>query len=33
MVRVRSEIVERARAAAEDSPGHPYIHFIAKSDL
>ena len=33
MVRVRSEIVEKVWAAAEDSPGYPYIHFIAKSDL
>ena len=27
------EIVETVWAAAEDSPGYPYIHFIAKSDL
>ena len=33
MVRVRSEIVEKVWAAAENSPGYPYIHFIAKSDL
>ena len=33
MVRVRSEIVEKVWAAAEDSPGYPFIHFIAKSDL
>ena len=33
MVRVRSEIVEKVWAAAEDSPGYPYVHFIAKSDL
>ena len=33
MVRVRSEIVDKVWAAAEDSPGYPYIHFIAKSDL
>ena len=32
-MRVRSEIVEKVWAAAEDSPGYPYIHFIAKSDL
>ena len=32
-VRVRSEIIEKVWAAAEDSPGYPYIHFIAKSDL
>ena len=32
-IRVRSEIVEKVWAAAEDSPGYPYIHFIAKSDL
>ena len=25
--------VEKVWAAAEDSPGYPYIHFIAKSDL
>ena len=33
MVRVRSEIVEKVWAAVENSPGYPYIHFIAKSDL
>ena len=33
MVRVRSEIVEKVWAAAEDSPGYPFIHFIAKSDV
>ena len=33
MVRVRSEIVEKVWAAVEDSPGYPFIHFIAKSDL
>ena len=33
MVRVRSEIVEKVWAAAEESPGYPFIHFIAKSDL
>ena len=33
MVRVRSEIVEKVWAAKEDSPGYPYVHFIAKSDL
>ena len=32
-MRVRSEIVEKVWAAAEDSPGYPCIHFIAKSDL
>ena len=32
-MRVRSEIVQKVWAAAEDSPGYPYIHFIAKSDL
>ena len=33
MVRVRSEIVEKVWAAVQNSPGYPYIHFIAKSDL
>ena len=33
MVRVRSEIVEKLWVDVEDSPGYPYIHFIAKSDL
>ena len=32
-MRVRSEIVEKVWAGVEDSPGYPYIHFIAKSDL
>ena len=32
-MRVRSEIVQKVWVAAEDSPGYPYIHFIAKSDL
>ena len=30
---VRSEIVDKVWVAAQDSPGYPYIHFIAKSDL
>ena len=33
MVRVRSEIVEKVWVAAKDSPGYPFVHFIAKSDL
>ena len=33
MVRVRSGIIEKVWAAVENSPGYPYIHFIAKSDL
>ena len=30
---VRSEIVDKVWVGTEDSPGYPYIHFIAKSDL
>ena len=33
MMGVRSEIVEKVWVDVEDSPGCPYIHFIAKSDL
>ena len=30
---VRSEIVDKVWREAEDGPGYPYVHFIAKSDL
>ena len=30
---VRSEIIDKVWTDAEDSPGWPHIHFIAKSDL
>ena len=30
---VRSEIIDKVWRDAEDSPGWPHIHFIAKSDL
>ena len=30
---VRSEIIEKVWEEAEDSPGWPQVHFIAKSDL
>ncbi len=30
---VRSEIIEKVWVEAEDSPGWPQVHFIAKSDL
>ena len=30
---VLSEVVEKVWEEPEDSPGYPYIHFIAKSDL
>ena len=33
ILRVRSEIVEKVWRDAEDSPGWPYVHFIAKSDI
>ena len=33
ILRVRSEIVEKVWWDAEDSPGWPYVHFIAKSDI
>ena len=33
MMGVRSEIVEKVWVDVEDSPGYPYIHSIAKSDL
>ena len=32
-MRVRSETVRKVWAAAEDSPGYPFVHFIAKADL
>ena len=33
MVRVQSEIVDKVWWSADDSPGFPMLHFIAKSDL
>ena len=33
MVRVQSEIVDKVWRSADDSPGFPMLHFIAKSDL
>ena len=30
---VRSEIIEKVWWKAEDSPGWPFVHFIAKSDI
>ena len=30
---VRSEIVEKVWRDAQDSPGYPFVHFIAKSDI
>ena len=32
-MRVRSEIIGKVWRDAEDSPGWPQVHFIAKSDL
>ena len=32
-MKVRSEIIDRVWRDAEDSPGWPQVHFIAKSDL
>ena len=32
-MRVRSEIIDKVWRDAEDSPGWPQVHFIAKSDL
>ena len=32
-MRVRSEIIDKVWRDAEDSPGWPHVHFIAKSDL
>ena len=33
MLKVRTEIVSKVWWDAKDSPGWPYIHFIAKSDI
>ena len=33
LVRVRSEVVSKVWREAEDSPGFPLVHFIAKSDI
>ena len=33
MMEVRSEIIDKVWRDAEDSPGWPQVHFIAKSDL
>ena len=33
MLKVRTEIVSKVWWDVEDSPGWPYIHFIAKSDI
>ena len=33
MVKVQSEIIDKVWRDAEDSPGWPHVHFIAKSDL
>ena len=30
---VRSEIIDKVWRAAEDSPGFPLVHFIAKSEI
>ena len=30
---VRSEIIDKVWMDAEDSPGWPHVHFIAKSDI
>ena len=30
---VRSEIVDKVWRDAPDSPGYPFVHFIAKSDI
>ncbi len=30
---VQSEVIEKVWVEAEDSPGWPFMHFIAKSDL
>ena len=30
---VRSEIIDRVWRDAHDSPGYPFVHFIAKSDI
>ena len=33
ILKVRSEIVEKVWEEPENSPGWPYLHFIAKSDI
>ena len=33
ILRVLSEVVEKAWEDVQDSPGYPCVHFIAKSDL
>ena len=33
ILRVLSEIIEKVWEEAEDSPGWPQVHFIAKSDI
>ena len=33
LVRVRSDVVSKVWREAEDSPGFPLVHFIAKSDI
>ncbi len=33
LVQVRSEVVSKVWREAEDSPGFPLVHFIAKSDI
>lgn len=32
-LRVQSEVVSKVWEDAEDSPGYPLVHFIAKSDI
>ena len=32
-ISVRSEIVDKVWRDAQDSPGYPFVHFIAKSDI
>ena len=33
MMSVRSEIIDKVWRDAPDSPGYPFVHFIAKSDI
>ena len=33
MMEVRSALIDKVWRDAEDSPGWPQVHFIAKSDL
>ena len=33
MMKVRSEIIDKVWRDAKDSPGYPFVHFIAKSDI